>query len=222
MSMKTTYTHLFFDLDGTLTDSAEGVMKGVRYALERMNRPVPDERVLRLFVGPPLQESFHELGGVAPEAVPHAIELFREYYLPTGSYENRAFPGIDGMLGRLRAAGYHLGVATSKLESQAFAVLERYRLAGYFEQVAGAGTAGKDSKAEVLARLMALFGLGEGDKPRMLMIGDRKYDVVGAHTVGIDCMTVGWGYAPPEELTAYPGALHAATMADLERILIGE
>ena len=213
------YTHLFFDLDGTLTDSAPGVINGVRYALENMQLPVPDERVLRLFVGPPLTESFHELAGVRPEEVSQAIEWFRKYYIPIGSFENCAFPGIHEVLAHLKSAGYILGVATSKLESQAFAVLARYQLEGYFDAVAGAEDHVCDSKAAVLEKLMQRFSFTQEDRSGALMIGDRKYDVIGARAVGIDCMSVGYGYAPADELDAHPADLYAATVLDIERIL---
>ena len=123
---------IFFDLDGTLTDSGEGIINCATLALEHFGLPVPTREEMRVFVGPPLDQTFMEFG-VLPEQVEEAIRVFRSRYVPIGILENYPYPGIRELLEQLNAAGHRLFVATSKPEEMALRVLDRFELSSFFE-----------------------------------------------------------------------------------------
>ena len=190
------YSHIFFDLDGTLTDSGEGITNSGIYAFEQLGLPRPDRAEFRKMVGPPLKTGFSVLG-VPQEMIEEAIRLYRENYNRVGKYQNRVYPGIEEMLKDLKKAGCSLYVATSKPEQLAREILTGFRLAGYFEYIAGATwDHSRESKDGVLRYLVSLTGTSEGT----VMVGDTQYDVLGAHQRNIPCVGVTWGYGLREEL----------------------
>jgi len=189
---------LLFDLDGTLTDSTEGILNCLIYAIERMGFEVPEDT--NIFLGPPIRQSFAEFLGMNGEQVDEAVRIFRERYSDTGLFENRVYDGIPGMLERLKSGGKRLMVATSKPQVYAVRIFERFGLAQYFEIVGGAELDGsRDYKDEVIEYVLAKAGIT--DRSTVLMIGDRRQDVLGAHKTDIECMGILWGYGSVEELT---------------------
>ena len=189
---------LLFDLDGTLTDSTEGILNCLIYAIERMGFEVPEDT--NIFLGPPIRQSFAEFLGMNGEQVDEAVRIFRERYSDTGLFENRVYDGIPGMLERLKSGGKRLMVATSKAEIYAVRIFEKFGLAQYFEIVGGAELDGsRDYKDEVIEYVLAKAGIT--DRSTVLMIGDRRQDVLGAHKTDIECMGILWGYGSVEELT---------------------
>lgn len=192
------YDTLLFDLDGTLTDSTEGILNCLIYAIERMGFEVPEDT--NIFLGPPIRQSFAEFLGMNGEQVDEAVRIFRERYSDTGLFENRVYDGIPGMLERLKSGGKRLMVATSKPQVYAVRIFERFGLAQYFEIVGGAELDGsRDYKDEVIEYVLAKAGIT--DRSTVLMIGDRRQDVLGAHKTDIECMGILWGYGSVEELT---------------------
>ncbi|MBQ6251395.1 HAD hydrolase-like protein [Ruminococcus sp.] len=189
---------LLFDLDGTLTDSTEGILKCLAYALERMGYEVPEDT--NKFLGPPLRQSLTEFLGMSMEQADEAVRIFRERYSVVGLFENRVYDGIPGMLERLKSGGKRLMVATSKAEIYAVRIFEKFGLARYFEIVGGAELDGsRDYKDEVIEYVLAKAGIT--DRSTVLMIGDRRQDVLGAHKTNIECMGILWGFGSMEELT---------------------
>ena len=177
--MKTTYTHLLFDLDGTLTDPMEGITRSVQYSLRHFGIEVTDLRSLTPFIGPPLAESFREFYGFDDGRIPEAIRLMREYFSEQGWRENRLYDGMPQLLERLCASGLTLAVATSKPVVFARRILDHFDLARYFAFVGGAELDGsRQAKADVIAHV--LQGLGGVDPATCLMIGDRRHDVAGS------------------------------------------
>jgi len=191
------YDVILFDLDGTLTDSADGIVNSVVYALEHMGVPCADRQAERRFVGPPLQDSFRDFYGFSEERVSLAVRLFREYFSQKGIYENAVYEGVPEMLAALQQKGIVLAVATSKPEAFAERILARFDLEKYFTVIAGASMDGTD-KPTVIRQ--ALSRLGEIPSSRVLMVGDRKHDVSGARAVGISSMGVLYGYGSEDEL----------------------
>lgn len=189
---------ILFDLDGTLTDSAEGIINCAQLALKYFGLPVPDRADMQFVVGPPLRDSFLRLG--VPEAdVEKAIEIYRSRYVPTGMFENTPYPGIFAMLGALKEAGHELYVATSKPEGMATAILEKFHLSGYFDKIYGASLDGsRDTKDTVIAYVLEELGPREN----IIMVGDTHYDVLGAAVHGIKTIGVSWGYGKVEDLKA--------------------
>ncbi len=205
---------VLFDLDGTLTDSGEGIMKSVRYAFEQMKVPVPDDEHLRLFVGPPLAVTFPQFG-IPADQVDEAIQQYRIDYNQHGSkFLNKVYPGIPELLSGLQNEGFQLYVATSKPEILAKEILERFDLSRYFVRVAGASLDhSRESKADVLRYLLQQTGCSGHE----VMVGDTLSDIRGAHALGIPCIAVSWGYGAEETLGE--AECIADTMEELKNLL---
>lgn len=204
---------ILFDLDGTLTDSMEGVIRSVQYMQEKMGMDVWAFEDLRFIVGPPLIESFtKELAMELPKAE-KAVEVFRERYTTVGLFENKVFPGIMELLEALKAKGKRMAVATSKKEDQAVRILEHFGIAPYLEVIGGdAREIGRDTKAKVIEYVLETMG---AEKEDVIMVGDRKFDIIGAHALGLPCIAVEWGYGDREEFEAYGADMIAATTEDV-------
>ena len=189
---------ILFDLDGTLTDSAEGVINCAQFALKYFGLPIPDRADMQFMVGPPLRDSFLRLG-VAEEEVEKAVEIYRSRYVPTGMFENAPYPGITAMLAALKDAGHELYVATSKPEGMATEILDKFCLSGYFDKIYGASMDGsRDTKDTVIGYLLEELGPREN----IIMVGDTHYDVLGAAVHGIKTIGVAWGYGKVEDMKA--------------------
>lgn len=205
---------VIFDLDGTLTDSAPGVVASFTHALAAVGAPVPDTNLAELVVGPPMHHTLAKLG--LGDRADEAIAAYRADYTSRGWAINALYDGIAELLADLRAAGVRLAVATSKVEPTARRILEHFGIAGHFEVIAGASPDGvRAAKADVIAHALdQLRPLPQ----RVVMIGDRSHDVDGAAAHGLDTMVVGWGYgggdfAPGEPVTVL------ATIAELREAL---
>ncbi len=147
---------ILFDLDGTLTESGPGIISSVRYALAKMGGPVLDDQELRLFIGPPLLDSFRDVCGFDPAEVAVAIAAYREYYATDGQYENSVYDGIPELLTALREAGRTLAVATSKAEVFAASILDHFALTEYFTTVVGSELDGRrTAKSEIITEALA-------------------------------------------------------------------
>ena len=181
---------IFFDLDGTLTDSGEGIINCAIFALEHFDLPVPSREEMRVFVGPPLDQTFIKFGVPADQAQ-EAIRIFRTRYVPIGKFENAPYAGIHEALQDLKAQGHRLFVATSKPEVMALEVMDRFGLSPFFEKICGATLDGTRShKSDVIAYLLQQVG----DISKAIMVGDTEFDVVGAAAHGIPTIGVSWGY----------------------------
>ena len=211
---------VIFDLDGTLTDSAEGIVASFLHALDHVGAPPPeDDDVAARIVGPPMDVTFRSMG--LGEDTETAIAAFRADYASRGWAMNTPYDGIRPLLADLRAAGVRLAVATSKLEPTAARILAHFELDQHFEVIAGAAPDGsRQTKAEVLAHAL---GQLEPLPPRVLMVGDRNHDVHGAAAHGIDTVVVGWGYGRDDDFAGGPssttGVTHVATINQLRRAL---
>lgn len=194
---------VLLDLDGTLTDSAPGIVSSVAHAYRALGLPVPSASTLRSFVGPPITVSFLA-HGVAPDRLTEAVAAYRAAFTAEGMYDNSLFPGILEAVARLRAAGCTLAVATSKPEVYARPICERFGITPLVDGVYGAPLDDVPStKATVIAHALAELGPDRVPGPeRTIMVGDREHDVLGAAEHGIECVGVTWGYAQPGELVA--------------------
>jgi len=214
------YHTIFFDLDGTLTDSKEGILNCLRYALEKLGEPVPEEAVLIKFIGPPLQDSFMRYCGLDEAKAVRAIELFRERYVPIGKFENAAAPGMPELCARLKEEGYILALASSKPEELCIPICEKFGFTPSMKAITGSPPVGDWEKADVIRETMRRLGLTEADKAEILMVGDRKFDVLGARECGIDCVGVEFfGYAAPGELAEAGAVGVMKTAEELELFL---
>ncbi len=212
------YKTILFDLDGTLTDSKEGITRSVKYALESLEESVPGENILTKFIGPPLEESFIKYCGLSSEKAKTAVEKYRERFSVTGLYENSVYDGIEKLLKQLKSDGRRLIVATAKPEVFAIRIIEHFGLSSYFDLVAGTEIDGaRTSKSEVISYVLKWAAIS--DKGSVIMVGDREHDVVGSKSQGIPCLGVLYGYGCREELEAAGADYMAETVSDLERFL---
>lgn len=208
---------ILFDLDGTLTDSGEGIINCATLALRHFGLPIPAYADMRTFVGPPLRDSFIRFGVPADQA-DEAILVYRSRYIPTGMFENTPYPGIRELLEKLRAEGYTLYVATSKPEEMSVTILEKFDLAKYFCRICGASIdSSRSTKDAVIAYLLE----SSGAKEDMVMVGDTKYDILGAKAHGIPAIGVGWGYGKVEEMEEAGAVGIAETMDELIGLIRG-
>ncbi|MBQ6213312.1 MAG: HAD hydrolase-like protein, partial [Ruminococcus sp.] len=161
---------LLFDLDGTLTDSTEGIINCLEHAIKQMGFEVPEDT--NKFLGPPIRQSFAEFLGMNDEQITEAVKIFRERYSTVGLFENRVYDGIPELLDRLRSAGKRLMIATSKPEVYAVRIADRFGMSPYFDIIGGAELDGsRDYKHEVIEYVLAKSGIT--DRSSVLMIGDR-------------------------------------------------
>ena len=227
--MTHTTVPVIFDLDGTLVDPAGGITGGIAAALTELGLPVPDQSRMDAMIGPKLSHSLTEIAGVPDALLADTIRIYRAHYLSTGIAQSRLYPGIRDLLEDLVAAGRPIAVATQKPEGLARTVLAHHGIAGLFRSIrgsaadeAGAGTgtvlegtvperafpegpvserAAPGGKAEIVAAALADLAVADpAAASRAVMVGDRAQDVAGAAANGLDCIGVGWGFAPDGEL----------------------
>ena len=206
---------ILFDLDGTITDSGEGILNCATVTLEHFGLPVPSREEMRVFVGPPLRDTFHKFG-VPSDRLDEAVEVYRKRYVPVGMFENHPYPGMEGLLRDLKAQGHRLYVATSKPEWMAVEILTKFALAPYFDIIAGATMDGvRDAKADVITYLLEQVG----NLDEAIMVGDTSFDVIGAAAHKIPTIGVSWGYGTIESMTSAGAAGIAHTMDELFELL---
>ena len=192
------YSYVLFDLDGTLTDPGIGITNSVMYALDKFGIKINDRTGLYKFIGPPLQDSFKEFYGFDEEQSWKAVEYYREYFGVKGLFENQVYDGIPKTLELLKAKGHHLVVATSKPTEYTVQILDKFGLSQYFEFVSGSGMDEKNSnKAQIIKFAMDTLGILP---EQAMMIGDRKYDIMGAKANNISSAGVLYGYGSFEEM----------------------
>ena len=209
---------ILFDLDGTLTDPKEGITKSIIHALQSLQVEIPDDATLTSFIGPPLQQSFASLG-LSKEQVDDAIHAYRERFIVTGMYENKVYAGVPDMLAQLKQCGFKLAVATSKPKPFALTILKHFELDQYFDYIAGSNLDGrKTAKADVIAHALSQLD----DVISAVMVGDRKYDILGAKTHKLSSIGVTFGYGSREELEQAGADKIVASVEELKNILLNE
>lgn len=215
------YTHILFDLDGTLTDPKTGITKSVAYALRSFGIEADDLDALCKFIGPPLKESFLNFYGLSEEEGTRAVAKYREYFGVTGIFENEVYPGIEECLRGLKKQGKHLLVATSKPTVYAVQILEHFGLKEYFDFIAGSEFDGtRTKKADVIN--YALKQAGITDRSRAVMVGDREHDILGAKEAGIDSIGVLYGYGDRQEHEAAGAGQAARSVQELYELLAAQ
>ncbi|MBR4296522.1 MAG: HAD family hydrolase [Clostridia bacterium] len=202
------YNTILFDLDGTLTDSARGITNSVAYALTEFGLRFDSKEELRCFIGPPLIKMFIQVYGVSEEEARDLVKKYREYYAVTGIFENDLYENVEDLLSALYSDGKKLILATSKPEHFAVKILEHFGIAKYFSHICGATMDEKRTEKDAVIAY-ALDCAEITDVSSVVMVGDRKYDILGAKSFGIDSIGVLYGYGSREELES-AGATHIA------------
>ncbi|WP_296897870.1 HAD-IA family hydrolase [uncultured Megamonas sp.] len=195
------FKYILFDLDGTLIDSGKGIINAVKYALKKYGIDETNEALLRSFVGPPLNQQFAKCYGFSAEKSLEAVMVFREYYETKGILENEMYKDIDKVLKHLKEQGNFLMVATSKPEKFAHNILAQHDLEKYFDFIGGSLVDGsRVTKIQVLDHVLKTNEINNADEA--LMIGDTKYDMIGAKNFNLKTVAVTYGYGTKEELLA--------------------
>lgn len=212
------YDYILFDLDGTLTDSKPGIVKCIAYALEKENIPYT-QSILDKMVGPPFRVSMKEYFGLDMPMIEKLIEIYRGVYEVSGYKNCKVFDGVREMLQTLKDAGKTLAVATSKPIKFTNLIMRDFDLGKYFDFVGGASSdASKEAKRDVVR--MVLDNLKVEDNSKVLMVGDRLYDIEGAHLEGIDCAAVLYGYGNREEFERYNAEYILETPKDVVNLVL--
>lgn len=210
---------ILFDLDGTLTDSAEGITKSVQYALNHFGIKETDLKKLECFIGPPLKGQFMEYAGLSEAQAEVAIALYRERFSKIGIFENRLYEGVPELLGYLKDNGKTLAVASSKPEIYVNQILEHFEIKSFFDAVAGSELDGtRSEKWEVIEEVLELLGVSDR-RSGVLMVGDRRHDVEGAHKCGLQCIGVSYGFGGRTELER-AGAVYIAESVEELKVLV--
>lgn len=209
---------LLFDLDGTLTDPKEGITKCVQYALSHFDIEVEDLNELMCFIGPPLVESFREFYGFDKAKAELAVEKYRERFKDIGIFENGVYDGVIELLKACKQAGKKLCLATSKPEVFAVRILNKYSMSEYFDEVVGSTLDGTiNSKDEVICEAFRRLDISNDKlKSNVIMIGDRKHDILGAKKCGIESIGVRFGYAKEGELEEAGADYIVSTVSELK------
>ena len=212
------YDYILFDFDGTLADSKPGIVNCIRHTLDKHGIAYTDA-ILDKMVGPPFRVSMKEFFGLELDQIEDLIADYRGEYATGGWRACSVYDGIEDALATLKAAGKHLAVATSKPIKFTSVIVDELGLKKYFEFVGGASAdASKESKADVIN--LALENLGVKDKSKVLMVGDRLYDIVGAKECGIDVVAGLWGYGDREEFETYGATYIVDTPADVVKLVL--
>ncbi|RQD68583.1 MAG: HAD family hydrolase [Tindallia sp. MSAO_Bac2] len=213
------YETILFDMDGTLTDSGPGIKNSVIYALKKYGIEVKDREKLNKFIGPPLWDSFEKYYDFSKEEARKAVEYYREYYREKGMFENVVYEGIEDLLRQLKESNRRLLVATSKPEVFSKQILEHFDIAHYFTFVAGSNFDGtRVNKDEVIQ--YALENCPVSDLSKVLMIGDREHDIIGAKKNGIDSVGVLFGYGDRQELEGAGATYIVENVEEIGKVIL--
>lgn len=207
------YKNILIDLDGTLIDSQAGITKSAQYALGKFNIIVEDLKQLIPFIGPPLKDSFMNMYGFTEPEAMKAIKYYREYFHDHGVFDTLLYPGVEDLLRKLHSEERLLFVATAKPTVYAKQILDEYKLSQFFSFICGANLDGtRTNKSEIIKIIIDEYKINIEDT---VMIGDRKYDIIGAHNNKIDSIAVGYGYGTEEELKAANPTQYVKTVEEL-------
>lgn len=214
------FSHILFDLDGTLTNPRLGIGNSLRYALRQMQIDGYSDEILERFVGPPLQDGFKNLFGLNERNTNLAVEHFRTYFGEKGLYENEPYPGITQLLEELHLSGKRVYVVTSKLEKYAKMIIRHFEFDRYIDDLIGAESTGTHSgKGQLIAQLMERNQIPVSHS--VVMIGDTHYDMIGAKENEIASVAVGYGFGTPETLSSCNPDYLVESVDELAELLVG-
>lgn len=213
------YEYILFDLDGTLTNPAEGITNSVAYALNKYGISVDDKKSLYKFIGPPLADSFQRFYGFSQEQSLKAVKYYREYFSVKGIFENEIFKDTQKLLSTLKKAGKHVILATSKPDEYALQILQHFDISQYFDFTACATMDEKrNNKADVIK--YAIEGYPVKDLSKAIMVGDREHDILGANQAGMASVGVLYGFGDFNELSNAKATYIVDDMQEILNIIL--
>ena len=211
------FSHIIFDLDGTLTDNTQGIGNSVKYALKQMHIDGYSEELLQQFIGPPLQWGFSNLFGMNERNTKLAVGYFREYYGENGWRENEPYEGIFEMMAELDRLGKKMYIATAKLEKFALKIMQYFEFDKYIIQLKGIDYGGKQSKSDLISEIIQMHRITPSEK--VVMIGDTVFDIEGGKENGLSTIAVGYGFGKEEELKNVNPDFYVEDVEELIEIL---
>lgn len=216
------YDYVIFDFDGTITDTGEGILKSLQYSFEQMGDEIPPLDDLRKFIGPPIHYSYVTFYGVKEEQVSEYIKKYRERYREKGIYECFVYDGIKELINKLHENGIKVGIASSKPQSLIYDVMNYLQITNLFDAVTGVSVDDSNHSGKDWLVLDAMEKLGVKDKSKVLMIGDRYFDIDGAAGAGVDSCGVLYGYGSEEEFKEHNATYIVANAKEIEKIVLNE
>lgn len=213
------YNAVIFDFDGTVADTGEGILKSLQYSFSAMGREVPDMSDLKRFIGPPVYYSYTHFYGVAENEVEEYIKKYRERYKEKGIYECSLYDGMKELILSLKSRGVKTGIASSKPEHLIYSVSDFLGVTDLFDAIAGVKSDNSRHSTKKDIILEAMEKLGEADKEKVLMVGDRCFDIEGAAAAGVKSCGALWGYGNKEEFIEYKADFIAVKPLDVLNLL---
>lgn len=193
------FDYIIFDFDGTIADTGEGILKSLQYSFIAMGDPAPDLRDLKKFIGPPVYYSYTHFYGISDDKVDLYIKKYRERYREKGIYESKVYPGLKELIEVLKEKGIKVGIASSKPENLIYSVSDYLGITDMFDVIVGVKSDNSKHSTKAGLIVQAVDDLAAKDKNKVLMVGDRLFDIDGAHEAGIKCCGALWGYGSREE-----------------------
>ncbi|SFB02402.1 phosphoglycolate phosphatase [Acetitomaculum ruminis DSM 5522] len=214
--------YIMFDLDGTLTDSREGIINSIIYALEYFGIKAPGDRsLLECFIGPPLDYSFQKHYGFSEEKSWEAVEIYRKRYDPIGKFENKPYEGIEELLKILKKNGKKLIVASSKPHQMCIDIIEHFGLDKYFDHIQGGADKGQlHSKTGVMKEALNVMNITEEKKKETVMVGDTMFDIEGAKALNLKSIGVCYGFGSKKELEEHGADFIVKDIEQLKKVLL--
>lgn len=197
------FDYVIFDFDGTVADTGEGILRSLQYSFEAMGDPVPDLNDLKKFIGPPVYYSYTTFYGISEDKVDLYVKKYRERYREKGIYESKVYEGVKELITSLKEKGIKVGIASSKPEQLIYAVADYLEITNLFDAIVGVKSDNSKHSTKAGLIIQAIENLGAKDKNKVLMVGDRKFDIDGAHDAGIKCCGALWGFGNEEEFKAH-------------------
>lgn len=211
---------ILFDLDGTILESGEGIIKSLQYAIQKMELPERTAESLRVFIGPPLLEQMMATFELSQNEAEKMVKFYQKRYATTGMFESKPYDGVENLLKKLHKENYVLAVASSKPEKFVNLMLENFKLNHYFTESVGHDVEnGRDTKALVIKEALKRLDYSR-EKDKIIMVGDKEHDVLGAREEGIECISVLYGYGTKEELQEANPLKIVATVSELQEELL--
>lgn len=214
------YDYVIFDFDGTVVDTGEGILKSLQYSFSEMGREIPDLNDLKKFIGPPIHYSYTTYYGVSEEEVGEYIKKYRERYRAKGIYECALYDGFPEIIDSLHKNGVKVGIASSKPESLIYDVANYLGVTEKFDAIVGVQTDDSNHSSKTGLVLEAMKKLNAEDKKKILMVGDRCYDIDGASGAEVDSCGVLWGYGSKEEFREHNATYIVSDTEELLKIVL--
>ena len=214
------YDYVIFDFDGTVVDTGEGILKSLQYSFREMGREVPELDDLKKFIGPPIYYSYTTYYGVSEEEVGEYIKKYRERYKVMGIYECELYDGMTQLLDSLKAKGIKIGIASSKPMHLIYSVADYLKITDKFDAIVGVKIDDSNHSSKKQLVLDAMTEMGATDKSKVLMVGDRLYDIDGAAGAGVDSCGAIWGYGNEEEFREHNATYIAYKTTDVYELAV--